>query len=186
MVGCFMTALSFVLLGPSPGLGLPSNNQWFIAIALVVQGAGSCMVFVPALSAMMVLALERFGHMEGLEDVLSGLLNSSYYMGGGIMPMLGGALTEALGFALSCTVFSGIMAIQGLTLAVSLRALPLLQSGTAKGNTDKLSLAYEMLNTASDIIKPDSITVSSAVVHFGNRAKVTKSGERSPIRGPEV
>jgi len=109
MAGALLTAASFFLLGPIPGLRLPPANVYLLLFAVVLMGAGSCMVFVPALSAMIAVTTERFGKVEGLEDIVSGLLNSSYYFGGGLAPMIGGAVTESVGFALSSTYFGAAM-----------------------------------------------------------------------------
>ena len=124
MAGCIVTAISFFLVGPMPLLQLPPANIPILMFALTMMGAGSCMVFVPALSAMMAVGTTRFGKAEGLEDVISGLLNSSYYLGGGIAPMVSGALTEQVGFATCNTYFGLAMLIHFCAMLISAQALP--------------------------------------------------------------
>lgn len=157
--GLALTALSFALLGPVPGLALPPASTPLILLALVLMGVGSCMVFVPALAAMMAVALERFGHVDGLEDVLSGLLNSSYYAGGGVMPMLGGALTESVGFARSCTLFGTILAAHFFVLRYGLRSFPAAAVAGRAGKADPVEGHGAR----------EGVPVSSSAVHMGQR-----------------
>jgi MFS family permease len=100
-----MVSFSMFLLGPSQVMQFPSK------LGLTLSGIGFLgfsvsFVFVPLLPEIVAAVAEK----EGLEqtpflcDKASGIFNSAYGIGNCLAPLVGAALTQALGFRYCCDI----------------------------------------------------------------------------------
>lgn len=79
-------------------------------------------------------SLQEGAGQSGIEDLASGLIGASYYLGGGAGPIVGGAITSLVGFEWASTSYG-----LGLLLLSSILAVTLLVSKRRRQNTeDKL------------------------------------------------
>eukprot|EP00742_Colponemidia_sp_Colp-10_P008901 GILJ01009672.1.p1 GENE.GILJ01009672.1~~GILJ01009672.1.p1 ORF type:complete len:375 (+),score=49.46 GILJ01009672.1:525-1649(+) len=134
VVGLFVSALSYMLLGPSPLLPFIPKTLWLVCIALGVMGLGCCIVFVPAMPHM-TQATTHLG--PAASDVVAGVVTSAFALGNIIGPVMGSGLVAGLGFATASTTFAAILALYGVVLLI---AVPLLASrqGDLHGGVNSL------------------------------------------------
>ncbi|XP_030829068.1 MFS-type transporter SLC18B1 [Strongylocentrotus purpuratus] len=106
-LGSYFTGISYLLVGPSPLLNLPSR-LWIVIVALGFQGCICGICIMPALLDLF-LSVKWYGHPDDLatQSIISGLFNAAYSLGSFIGPTAGGALVEQIGFVWTSTYIAG-------------------------------------------------------------------------------
>lgn len=111
-----MSFCALIMFGPSEVLGFPQSITIMI-IGNASLGLAVSFVFVPLLSEIIDAVKEKEGMIEDsedLNDLSSGLFNSSYAIGCLLAPILGGFFGGRFGFRYTCD----IMAFSSLAYAV--------------------------------------------------------------------
>ncbi|XP_071942265.1 MFS-type transporter SLC18B1-like [Antedon mediterranea] len=119
--GFFCACVSYLLIGPSPLLHLPTE-LWVICIGLGCLGLSIGCGLTPAYQDMLVSA-KWYGLADDMTtySIISGQFNSVFSIGTFIGPVLGGFLVDNLTFKWAATIFGGInMALCVLFLTFSL------------------------------------------------------------------
>lgn len=108
--GGVLSLISLLFIGPEPLTGLPEGLV-VITIGMAILGC-SQMFYVPILIAeFMDIEKDIFGDGEGLEELASGLFMAAVagtQMVGGV---IGGVLSEYLGFRRGMTVYAGMLGV---------------------------------------------------------------------------
>lgn len=97
-----------ILFGPSQVLGFPQSATLCI-IGNCIDGLSCAFIFVPLLSEIVDAVKEKEGlkeESEHLNDLASGLFNTSYAIGCLIAPILGGLFNDLYGFRATCDIFA--------------------------------------------------------------------------------
>ncbi|XP_033640472.1 MFS-type transporter SLC18B1-like isoform X1 [Asterias rubens] len=107
-LGAFGCAIFFLFIGPSPLLNI--TPQKYLASIAIALGASSIALFVIPTLVDMFITAEWYGLSQGLGDtsVISGLWVSAFAIGTMLGPLLGGVLTDHLGFDNAGTVLAGV------------------------------------------------------------------------------
>jgi len=112
--GLLVLGIGPLLTGPSQFLHFP-DQLYLIPIGQVMSGFGLALVLVPIIPAFLssteyLFLLDETANAE-LKDVISGIASSMLGLGTIIGPLMGGSLTEALGFRSMCDIFSSYMVV---------------------------------------------------------------------------
>ena len=138
-MGNVILAMSFIFLGPLPSLKLitPSWQSITIATAFVALGYGAVMVSTFARANGAAL---RMGFSQDIETYLliSGMWQTSFYLGNFLGPTIAGVLVDAYGFRSATIVFFSFFV---LIIAVDLAELVF----NVKVGRHKGSAAYEQI-----------------------------------------
>ena len=120
LTGLSSLFLSFVCLGPSPFLPLPSTIPFKIA-GLVLQGLGTGCVFVASYSCALkaTLQLPEFPEDITTYSLVSSLWTAAYALGSFLGTSLAGLLYDNLGWRWGCATVQCLLLV---TIALSLRA----------------------------------------------------------------
>ncbi|XP_077208691.1 MFS-type transporter SLC18B1 isoform X2 [Paroedura picta] len=118
IVGGFLTALCYFLLGPAPVLHIESK-LWLFVLMLVINGFSLAMSGIPAFPEILCCAYEN-GFEEGLSllGLISGLFSAIWSLGSFVGPTLGGFLNDKLGFESAAAIQGAWPLLSGLTIGV--------------------------------------------------------------------
>ncbi len=96
-------------------------------VGMLFLGVSCALIFVPLLSEIIdaVQEKENMGENEDLNDMASGMFNSSYAIGCLIAPILGGFLNDQVGFRRTCD-FMAFGAVVFMFLYFAVNVLPFL------------------------------------------------------------
>ena len=104
-IGNFGLLSAYSLLGPLPFLPIPSNALWHVIVAIAVIGLFFPFAFMPTYSAMISTSVKRGIPKDmRLFGLVSGTFAACYSLGSFIGPLLGGYLTDSLGFSLAASL----------------------------------------------------------------------------------
>ncbi|KAF4696931.1 hypothetical protein FOZ62_005367 [Perkinsus olseni] len=110
-LGLLVMGASFLTLGPTIKV---SSNPWVQQlVALGLAGIGSSWGWVPCMPYMIEGVPPGLGH--GASDMISALFNGGASFGEALGPLLGGVLTDIIGFPRACLGFSIIFFACGFT-----------------------------------------------------------------------
>ncbi|KAF4731868.1 hypothetical protein FOZ62_029334, partial [Perkinsus olseni] len=110
-LGLLAMGLFFANLGPAIKV---SSNPWVQQlVALGLAGVGSSWGWVPCMPYMIEGVPPGLGH--GASDMISALFNGGASFGEALGPLLGGVLTDVIGFPRACLGFSIIFFACGFT-----------------------------------------------------------------------
>ncbi|KAM5285295.1 MFS-type transporter SLC18B1 isoform 2-T4 [Hipposideros larvatus] len=118
VLGNFITAGCYMLLGPVPVLHIKSQ-LWLLVLILVINGISAGMTIIPTFPEILSCAYEN-GFEEGLSTLalVSGLFSAMWSVGAFMGPILGGFLYEKIGFEWAAAV-QGLWALtSGLTMGL--------------------------------------------------------------------
>ena len=120
LTGLSSLFLSFVFLGPSPFLPLPSTIPFKIA-GLVLQGLGTGCVLVASYSCALkaTLQMPEFPEDVTTYSLVSSLWTAAYAFGSFLGTSLAGLLYDSLGWRWGCATVQCLLIV---TIALSLRA----------------------------------------------------------------
>ncbi|XP_071492402.1 MFS-type transporter SLC18B1-like [Diadema antillarum] len=106
-LGFYLSGLSFMLIGPSPLLNLPSK-LWIVIVALSLMGLSIGVALMPAFLDLLMSA-KWYGLPDNLatHGVISGVFSGAFSLGTFIGPTIAGALVDNFGFDWSATLFAG-------------------------------------------------------------------------------
>ncbi|CAJ0947337.1 unnamed protein product, partial [Mesorhabditis belari] len=102
------TGICYLIIGPSPFLPIP-NNLLVVAIALAILGISGAALYIPTYQNCLDAVKEH-----GFEDntytygCVSGIMQSTFALGGFLGPTIGGAMMQSIGFAWTTSIFSSI------------------------------------------------------------------------------
>ncbi|XP_053701247.1 MFS-type transporter SLC18B1 [Synchiropus splendidus] len=118
VIGGLCIALSFVLLGPAPFLGIPSQ-LWLLILMLSVIGFSLGMTAIPTFPEIITCAYEQ-GFQEGLSTLgmVSGLFGAVWSLGMFYGPTVGGVITQHLGFEWAAAIQGALSLLAAFFLAV--------------------------------------------------------------------
>ena len=99
----FLTALGFMLMGPSSVLGLP-NVKYLIMLGLPLTGFVQALVFIPSLPEAIEVIQQKYKIVEKsnieldnkLNDVMGSMFALAYNLSGLIAPIIGGLMYDSL------------------------------------------------------------------------------------------
>ena len=120
LTGLFSLFLSFIFLGPSPLIPLPSSVE-FKVVGLVLQGLGTGCVLVASYSCALKATLELSEYPEDVTtySLVSSLWTAAYALGSFLGTSLAGVLYDTLGWRWGCATVQWLLIV---TIALSLRA----------------------------------------------------------------
>ena len=115
-------AFAAFLIGPSEALRIPCK-LWITMVGFTISGFGSPFTIIPAYkeleNSLQVYEGKYNFNPEEVQDVVSGLFNSAYAMGGITGPLFGGMLTLATDFRVTADIQGLILlAIASLQLLI--------------------------------------------------------------------
>eukprot|EP00898_Chlorokybus_atmophyticus_P002463 jgi/Chlat1/3217/Chrsp22S03496 len=115
-IGCLMMSIGFWGIDPTTFLPVPS--LYVLLSSMMLIGMGSAVSLVPVLPHM--LDCVGGGH-ENVVNAVSGLFGSAYYLGEAIGPIMGSALTDAIGFKWGAAFFGSLCATSGALILLPLK-----------------------------------------------------------------
>nr|XP_046268790.1 MFS-type transporter SLC18B1 [Scatophagus argus] len=118
VIGGFVTATGFCLLGPAPFLHIP-NQLWLLVFMLALIGFSLGMTAIPMFPEIITCANE-LGYEEGLSTLgmVSGLFGAVWSAGMFYGPVVGGLITQHLNFKWAAAVQGGLAFLAAFLLAV--------------------------------------------------------------------
>jgi MFS family permease len=110
LIGVSLVSFGLMLLGPWTYTFLP-KSLYTTLFGTAVVGAGLAFSMLPSMPDMLNEALVQLPSYakEQLSDKISGIINTSFYLGKAIGPPLGGLLTDYFGFRSANAVYAGVM-----------------------------------------------------------------------------
>ena len=123
LTGLFSLLLSYIFLGPSPFLPIPSTISFKI-FGLILQGLGTGCVLVASYSCALKATLEmpEFPEEVTTYSLVSSLWTAAYALGSFLGTSLAGLLFDAFGWRWGCVIVQCLLIV---TVALSLRAASL-------------------------------------------------------------
>ncbi|KAK7091761.1 hypothetical protein V1264_009403 [Littorina saxatilis] len=105
IIGCIVTSVALLLLGPSPLLPFLHAEIWLIVISLIMLGPAVGAALIPALKCLYTGA-RHMGFQDGLDldGLVTGLLNSAIHFGFFLGPTIGSPVVQEYGFEWSATL----------------------------------------------------------------------------------
>ncbi|XP_051881079.1 MFS-type transporter SLC18B1 [Pristis pectinata] len=118
LIGSWLIALSFLLLGPAPIFHIKSQLWLFISM-LVVTGFSLSLCGIPLFPEVLTCAYEN-GFEEGLGTlgIVSGIFGAFWCLGSFVGPTLGGYLYDKLNFEWAAAIQGGFPFVFGTLLGV--------------------------------------------------------------------
>ncbi|XP_063953212.1 MFS-type transporter SLC18B1-like isoform X1 [Lytechinus pictus] len=103
VLGCLVTGIAYLFVGPSSLLHIPSQ-LWIVIVALGFYGSISGACVMPAVLDLLTSA-EWYGNPDNLstQSIISGLFNSAFSLGSFVGPTASGALVDKIGFVSTST-----------------------------------------------------------------------------------
>ncbi|XP_031570582.1 MFS-type transporter SLC18B1-like [Actinia tenebrosa] len=158
VIGVLLGVLGYLGLGPTPLISfLPQKKVWMAAIALMILGLSYSFYLVPVMPDMMATALEH-----GLPDdirthgVLSGIFGSLISIGAFLGPTIGGTMNHYLGFNWSATILAGILAVQGVVLAVFSTCEALMKTSSSTKSTEGNITEDKVVNERTSLLHQEA------------------------------
>eukprot|EP00744_Colponema_vietnamica_P009219 GILI01013133.1.p1 GENE.GILI01013133.1~~GILI01013133.1.p1 ORF type:complete len:607 (+),score=112.54 GILI01013133.1:132-1952(+) len=112
-LGLLLSALCFVLIGPSPLFPFFPVNLTTVSIALLLLGVGASFALIPAMPFM----IESVAHKgEHAVDVVSGITTSAFALGEICGPLVGSGLVQSFDFPWAATIFAGSLLVASILL----------------------------------------------------------------------
>ncbi|XP_071481859.1 MFS-type transporter SLC18B1-like [Diadema antillarum] len=118
ILGSIMSAVAFLLMGPSPLLDLP-NELWIICVSLFLAGVFVSASVIASFTDFYLAALKNdLPNDMSTQAVVSGIYNSVYSLGNFVGPSVGGVMMDTYGFDWSVTILAGIQILVAIILAL--------------------------------------------------------------------
>ncbi|XP_064597183.1 MFS-type transporter SLC18B1-like [Liolophura sinensis] len=156
--GFIFSAISLLLLGPSPifGLGSDYNQLWLNVVSLCLLGISCSLAIIPSFDVFLDLA-ETVGFEENVNTygVVAGLWSSMNALGDFIGPSIGGVLLTSVGFQL-CMTYTA------LACAVVVVLLVMMEIAERCGKKSK-SLSNDLENNVQTKQTEDELDRESSV-----------------------
>lgn len=123
MMGGFIGATAFVLLGPIRFIDETFGSLNIAWIAMVILGSGiSALIIPPFIDALNLATHCGYQKSLGTFGLISGLTNTCYSLGSFIGPLVGGVVVEKFGFIWSITVLAILHSCLGLFIGIYMAA----------------------------------------------------------------
>lgn len=118
LFGSVITSLSFIMVGPTPGLGVPKSLE-IIIVALVLHGIGFGSELVATFSGAHRDAIKN-GFPDDLSTygLISGLWTSTFALGAFIGPSAAGFLFDTIGFEWAAFMVTCMHILVGLSMVI--------------------------------------------------------------------
>ncbi len=117
--GC-LTLISLLLLGPEEFTYLP-KNMYVICVGMCISGISEVFYNATIIPEFIDILIGIYGHKQEINDLGSGMYNAGLAFSEFCGPLLGGILTDLLGFERGLTVYSVFLGFYLIIYAVFIR-----------------------------------------------------------------